>query len=186
VEMIETANILNNATADSLVILDEMGRGTSTFDGVSIAWAVAEYLLNETRAKTLFATHYHELTLLGQKEPGAVNMNVKVKEYGDEVVFLHQVERGEAEGSFGVHVARLAGLPKEVTNTASEILHKILQGNPLEAIEGKKIMVPKYIKQPALFESEPHPVIEELKRIDVNNLTPIEALNLLQKLKEKI
>jgi len=132
VEMIETANILNNATADSLVILDEMGRGTSTFDGVSIAWAVAEYLLNETRAKTLFATHYHELTLLGQKEPGAVNMNVKVKEYGDEVVFLHQVERGEAEGSYGVHVARLAGLPKEVTNTASEILHKILQGNPQE------------------------------------------------------
>ena len=186
VEMIETANILNNATENSLVILDEMGRGTSTFDGVSIAWAVAEYLLKETKAKTLFATHYHELTILDKKQPGVVNMNVLVKEYGDQVIFLHQVERGEAEGSYGVHVARLAGLPKDVTDTASEILHKILQGNPLEAIEGKRTVGPKYIKQPALFEAEPHPIVEELKKVDVNQLTPIEALNLLQKLKEKI
>ena len=186
VEMIETANILNNATEKSLVILDEMGRGTSTFDGVSIAWAVAEYLVKHIKAKTLFATHYHELTLLEEKLPGVVNMNVVVKKYGDQVIFLHRVERGEAEGSYGVHVAKLAGLPKEVTDEASEILHKILQGNPLEAIEGKKPTRPKVIKQQALFSGEPHPVIEELKRIDTNKLTPIEALNLLSKLKEKI
>lgn len=186
VEMIETANILNNATERSLVILDEMGRGTSTFDGVSIAWAVADYLVKHIRAKTLFATHYHELTLLEEKLPGVVNMNVVVKEYGDQVIFLHRVERGEAEGSYGVHVAKLAGLPKEVTDEASEILYKILQGNPLEAIEGKKPTRPKVIKQQALFSGEPHPVIEELKKIDVNKLTPIEALNLLGKLKEKL
>jgi DNA mismatch repair protein MutS len=186
VEMIETANILNNATEKSLVILDEMGRGTSTFDGVSIAWAVADYLLKTTKAKTLFATHYHELTLLDKKMTGVVNMHVVVKEYGEQIIFLHQVERGEAEGSYGVHVARLAGLPKDVTDTASEILHKILQGNPLEAIEGKKAVGPKYIKQAALFEAEPNPVLEELKNADINSLTPIEALNLLVKLKEKI
>ena len=186
VEMIETANILNNASEKSLVILDEMGRGTSTFDGVSIAWAVVEYLVKHIKAKTLFATHYHELTLLEDKLPGVVNMNVVVKEYGEQVIFLHRVERGEAEGSYGVHVARLAGLPKEVTDEASEILHKILQGNPLEAIEGKKPTRPKVIKQQALFSGEPHPVIEELKKIDTNQLTPIEALNILSKLKEKI
>ncbi len=186
VEMLETANILHNATERSLVILDEMGRGTSTFDGVSIAWAVAEYLVKRVKAKTLFATHYHELTLLEEKLPGVVNMNVLVKEYGDQVIFLHRVERGVAEGSYGVHVAKLAGLPKEVTDQASEILHRILQGNPLEAIEGKKPLRPKVIKQPALFSGEPHPVIEELKKIDVNQLTPIEALNILSKLKERI
>jgi DNA mismatch repair protein MutS len=186
VEMIETANILHNATEKSLVILDEMGRGTSTFDGVSIAWAVADYLVRNTKAKTLFATHYHELTLLDKKLPGVINMHVVVKEYGDDVIFLHRVERGEAEGSYGVHVARLAGLPKEVTDEASEILEKILLGNPLEAIEGKKPTQPKFVKQQALFQAEPHPVIEELKKIDINKLTPIEALNLLGKLKEKI
>ena len=186
VEMIETANILNNATERSLVILDEMGRGTSTFDGVSIAWAVAEHLVKNVRAKTLFATHYHELTLLAEKLPGVVNMHVLVKEYGDEVIFLHRVERGVAEGSYGVHVAKLAGLPQDVIERASEILHKILQGNPLEAIEGKKPHKPKFIVQPALFGGEPHPVVEELKKIDVEKLTPIEALNLLAKLKEKL
>jgi len=186
VEMIETANILNGATERSLVILDEMGRGTSTFDGVSIAWAVAEYLVKNIKAKTLFATHYHELTLLEEKLPGVVNMNVLVKEYGDEVIFLHRVERGVAEGSYGVHVAKLAGLPQEVTDKASEILYKILRGNPLEAIEGKKPLRPKVIKQPSLFGGEPHPALEELKKVDINKLTPIEALNLLVKLKEKI
>ena len=186
VEMLETANILNNATEKSLVILDEMGRGTSTFDGVSIAWAVAEYLVSKVKAKTLFATHYHELTLLDEKLDGVKNMNFLVKEYGDQVIFLHKVAEGKAEGSYGVHVAKLAGLPKEVTEKASEILHRILQGNPLEAIEGRPQRGPKFIKQAPLFSAEPHPVIEELKRLDINSLTPIEALNLLGKLKEKI
>ncbi len=186
VEMIETATILNRATERSLVILDEMGRGTSTFDGVAIAWAVAEYLVRKVRAKTLFATHYHELTLLAEKLPGVVNLHVLVAEHGDEVIFLHRVERGAAEGSYGVHVAKLAGLPQEVIERASEILHKILQGNPLEAIEGKKPIKPRVIVQPALFGGEPHPVLEELKKVDVEKLTPIEALNLLAKLKEKL
>ncbi len=186
VEMLETANILNNATTNSLVILDEMGRGTSTFDGVSIAWAVAEHLVQKVKAKTLFATHYHELTLLEEKLKGVVNMNVRVQEYGDQVIFLHQVARGRAEGSYGVHVAKLAGLPREVTDKASEVLAQILRGNPLEAIEGKRPLGPKFVKQTALFDGEPHPIIEELKKIDVNALTPIEALNLLVKLKEKL
>ncbi len=186
VEMLETANILNNATEKSLVILDEMGRGTSTFDGVSIAWAVAEHLVSKVKAKTLFATHYHELTLLEEKLDGVTNMNVLVKEYGDQVIFLHKVAEGKAEGSYGVHVAKLAGLPKEVTDKASEILHRILQGNPLEAIEGRPQRGPKFIKQAPLFGAEPHPVIEELKKLDINSLTPIEALNLLGKLKEKL
>lgn len=186
VEMLETANILNNATANSLVILDEMGRGTSTFDGVSIAWAVAEHLVQKISAKTLFATHYHELTLLEEKLKGVVNMNVRVQEYGDQVIFLHQVARGSAEGSYGVHVAKLAGLPREVTDKASEVLAQILRGNPLEAIEGKRPLGPKFIKQTALFGGEPHPVIEELKKIDVDSLTPIEALQLLAALKEKL
>ncbi len=186
VEMIETANILNHATERSLVILDEMGRGTSTFDGVAIAWAVAEYLVKNIKAKTLFATHYHELTLLAEKLPGVVNMHVLVAEHGDDVIFLHRVERGAAEGSYGVHVAKLAGLPQAVIERASEILHRILKGNPLEAIEGKKPVKPRVIVQPALFGGEPHPVIEELKKIDVERLTPIEALNVLAKLKEKL
>ncbi len=186
VEMIETANILNRATERSLVILDEIGRGTSTFDGVAIAWAVAEYLVKRVRAKTLFATHYHELTLLAEKLPGVVNMHVLVAEHGDDVIFLHRVERGAAEGSYGVHVAKLAGLPQAVIERASEILQQILKGNPLEAIEGKKPVKPRVIVQPALFGGEPHPVIEELKKIDVNKLTPIEALNVLAKLKEKL
>ena len=186
VEMIETANILNHATERSLVILDEMGRGTSTFDGVSIAWAVAEYLVKNIKAKTLFATHYHELTLLAEKLPGVVNMHVLVTEHGDEVIFLHRVERGAAEGSYGVHVAKLAGLPQDVIERASELLYQILKGNPLEAIEGKKPFKPRVIVQPALFGGEPHPVLEELKKVDVEKLTPIEALNLLAKLKEKL
>lgn len=186
VEMIEAAQILNNATENSLVILDEMGRGTSTFDGVSIAWAVAEHLVTEIGATTLFATHYHELTLLANKLPGVVNMTVLVKDHGDDVIFLHQVERGEAEGSYGVHVAKLAGLPEDVIETASNVLHQILQGNPLEAIEGNKPTEPKVIKQPSLFGGDPHPIVEELKEINVDNLTPIEALNLIHRLKEKL
>jgi len=186
VEMIEAAQILNNATEDSLVILDEMGRGTSTFDGVSIAWAVAEHLVSRIGAKTLFATHYHELTLLANKLPGVVNMTVLVQDHGDDVIFLHQVQRGEAEGSYGIHVAKLAGLPDEVIDTASNVLNQILQGNPLEAIEGNKPTEPQVIKQPSLFGSEPHPVVDELRETDIDRLTPIEALNLLHRLKDKL
>ncbi len=186
VEMIETAHILNNATERSLIILDEMGRGTSTFDGVSIAWAVAEHLATKVRAKTLFATHYHELTRLAERIPAIKNYHVQVKEYGNQVIFLHKVAAGATEGSYGVHVARMAGLPDEVTRKADEILQKILQNNPLDAMGELRRKDPRFMKQLAIFRADEHPVVQELKAIDINKLTPLEALELLAKLKKRI
>lgn len=186
VEMLETANILNNATERSLIILDEMGRGTSTFDGVSIAWAVAEHLATKVRAKTLFATHYHELTKLAERLPGVKNYHVQVKEYGNQVIFLHKVAPGATEGSYGVHVARMAGLPEEVTRKADEILQKILQNNPLDAMGEFRKKDPRFVKQLAIFQADEHPIVKELKKIDINALTPLEALELLAKLKKQL
>jgi DNA mismatch repair protein MutS len=186
VEMLETANILNNATPKSLIILDEMGRGTSTFDGVSIAWAVAEHLATKVKAKTLFATHYHELTKLAARIPGVKNMHVRVKEFGNEVIFLHRVAEGVAEGSYGVHVARLAGLPEEVTEKAAKILDQILKNNPLDAMGELRSREPKFLKQLALFAAEEHPVIKRLKGLDLDKLTPLEALELLAELKREL
>lgn len=186
VEMLETANILNNATERSLIILDEMGRGTSTFDGVSIAWAVAEHLATKIRAKTLFATHYHELTKLAERVPGIKNCHVQVKEYGNQVIFLHKVADGATEGSYGVHVARMAGLPEEITRKADEILQRILQNNPLDAMGELRRRDPRFVKQLAIFAAEEHPVVKELKNIDINALTPLEALELVAQLKRKI
>jgi DNA mismatch repair protein MutS len=186
VEMLETANILNNASDRSLIILDEMGRGTSTFDGVSIAWAVAEHLSTQVCAKTLFATHYHELTKLSERMPSIKNMHVQVKEYGKQVIFLHKVAEGASEGSYGVHVARLAGLPVTVTEKADQILTKILQNNPLDAMGELRSKDPRFLKQMALFQSEEHTVIQHLKKIDVNALTPLEALEILSQLKKEI
>ncbi len=185
VEMLETANILNNATERSLIILDEMGRGTSTFDGVSIAWAVAEHLATKTRAKTLFATHYHELTKLAERLPGIKNCHVTVKEYGNQVIFLHKVADGATEGSYGVHVARMAGLPESVTRKADEILQKILQNNPLDAMGELRKRDPRFVKQLAIFSAEEHPVVKTLKDLDIDKLTPLEALELLAKLKRE-
>lgn len=184
VEMLETANILNNATERSLIILDEMGRGTSTFDGVSIAWAVAEHLATKVRAKTLFATHYHELTKLAERVPGVKNCHVKVKEYGNQVIFLHKVADGATEGSYGVHVARMAGLPEEITRKADEILQRILQNNPLDAMGELRRRDPRFVKQLAIFQE--HPVVSALKQIDINKLTPLEALELLAQLKRQL
>lgn len=188
VEMLETANILNNATEHSLVLLDEMGRGTSTFDGVSIAWAVAEYLVKQVKAKTLFATHYHELTQLSEQLSGVVNMHVRVKEYGGDVIFLHQVAPGAAEGSYGVHVAKLAGLPNVVVKEAEDLLERILSANPLENMDDSKPNKrgPRVIQQLALFSADEHPVIQELSQLDVNSLTPMQALEYLSKLKDKL
>jgi DNA mismatch repair protein MutS len=186
VEMLETAHILNNATECSLIILDEMGRGTSTFDGVSIAWAVAEHLATKVRAKTLFATHYHELTKLAERVRGVKNYHVQVKEYANQVIFLHKVAPGATEGSYGVHVARMAGLPEEVTRKADEILQKILQNNPLDAMGELRTRDPKFIKQLAIFRAEEHPVIHELKKLDVNTLTPLQALEILAQLKRRV
>ncbi len=175
VEMVETANILHHATRRSLLILDEIGRGTSTYDGVSIAWAVVEYIHNhpDLRAKTLFATHYHELTQLADLLPGVRNYNVAVSETGGQVVFLHKIIPGGADRSYGIHVGQLAGLPKPVVQRAEEILRQ------LEKSSGKAVkLAPDLPRQMALF-PETNPLLAELKVLDINSLSPIEALNKL-------
>ena len=181
VEMVETANILHHATNRSLLILDEIGRGTSTYDGVSIAWAVVEYIHNHPslRAKTLFATHYHELTQLADLLPGVRNYNVAVSETGGQVVFLHKIIPGGADRSYGIHVGQLAGLPSPVVQRAEQIL---LQ---LEKSSGKAIKIdPEMPRQMALF-PETNPLLDELKEIDINALSPIEALNKFYEWKKK-
>ncbi len=181
-EMLEVATILRRATSKSLIILDEMGRGTSTFDGVSIAWAVARELATRVRAKTLFATHYQELTRLAEEVPGVFNLHVAVKEVGNEVVFLHRVEQGTARGSYGVHVARLAGLPDRVTSAADAILEQLLQDAPLSSLGS-----PNAVAEPVpLFGAEDHPVVKRLRKIDPNVLTPIEALQVLDELRRQV
>lgn len=175
VEMVETANILHHATPRSLLVLDEIGRGTSTYDGVSIAWAVIEYIHNhpKLRAKTLFATHYHELTQLADLLPGVSNYNVAVSETDGRVVFLHKIVSGGADRSYGIHVGQLAGLPGPVVQRADEILHQ------LEESSGKAVNLnPDSPRQLALF-PETNPLLQELETIDVNTLSPIEALNKL-------
>jgi DNA mismatch repair protein MutS len=177
VEMVETANILNNATDRSLVILDEIGRGTSTYDGLSIAWAVVEYIHNHPglKCKTLFATHYHELTDLAELLPGVANFNVAVAEEGDRVVFLHQIVAGGADRSYGIHVAQLAGLPPAVTKRAGDLLRELELRAP-QAVRG-----PSHLRtgqQMALF-PESSPLLDELDALDVTNMTPLDAINKL-------
>lgn len=184
VEMVETANILHHATSRSLLVLDEIGRGTSTYDGLAIAWAVLEYIHNHPglRAKTLFATHYHELTDLAGRLPHVVNYNVAVAERGDDVVFLHKIAPGSADRSYGVHVAHLAGLPKPVIGRAQEILAD------LEA-SGAAGPRRSALGQPMLFQlplfSQEDPIIAELKALDVNSLNPLAALNKLFELQQR-
>jgi DNA mismatch repair protein MutS len=178
VEMVETANILHHATDRSLLILDEIGRGTSTYDGISIAWAVVEYIHNHPRlrAKTLFATHYHELTELADQLPRVRNYNVAVAEEGDKVIFLRTIVPGGADRSYGIHVAELAGLPKTVISRAEEIL---------EELETTAARVPggwarlSSAQQLPLFGAGSHPVLEQLKELDLSAMTPLEALNKL-------
>ncbi len=193
VEMVETANILNNATDKSLILLDEVGRGTSTFDGISIAWAVVEYIAKELGARTLFATHYHELTELSIILDGIKNLNVAVKEWGDEIIFLRRIEEGGADKSYGIQVARLAGLPDETIGRAKEILSN------LEKSELNELGAPKLAYAPAdvnsqtprpgqldLFTTQADPVLKELLGLDILSMTPIEALNTLFKMKQKL
>ncbi len=188
VEMVETANILNNATDKSLVILDEIGRGTSTFDGVSIAWAVAEYLLNNVKSKTLFATHYHELTDIPIINKSAKNFTIDVKEWNNEIIFLRKIIEGSTDRSYGIYVGKLAGLPEEVISRSEEILHQLEKnefnssGLPKIAKSSKKTEV---VYQPMLLFDE-HPAIEEIKDLDINQITPIEALNKLNELKKMV
>lgn len=175
VEMVEAANILHHATSRSLLILDEIGRGTSTYDGLSIAWGIIEYIHNhpQLRAKTLFATHYHELTQLADLLPGIRNYNVAVSEADNKVVFLHKIIAGGADRSYGIHVAQLAGLPAPVIGRANEIMAE------LEKTSGRAVKInPQAAQQAALF-PETSPLLDELKGLDVNALSPIEALNKL-------
>jgi DNA mismatch repair protein MutS len=183
VEMVETAEILNHATHRSLLILDEIGRGTSTYDGLSIAWAVVEFLHNHPRLKprTLFATHYHELVGLADMLPMVTNYNVAVAEEGDDVVFLHQIVPGGADRSYGIHVAQLAGLPRDVINRANEILKELERHAPTTSVEPSRFTS---TQQMALF-PETSPILEELEKLDVNSLTPLEAINKLYEWKRR-
>jgi len=194
-EMVETANILNNATKKSLIILDEIGRGTSTYDGMSIARAVIEYISSQIGAKTLFATHYHELTELERKVKGVKNYHVSVEEIDGKVVFTHRVLPGASEKSYGIHVAELAGLPTEVIERAKEILStlesrekerqkeeeelpllKVAEKREVRYEEKKEEELPSGVKE----------LIEELQKVEISTTTPLEALLLLSRLKEKV
>ena len=188
VEMMEVANILKEATANSLVVLDEIGRGTSTYDGLSIAWAVAEYIENKEKcgAKTLFATHYHELTQLEDTLEGVKNYSIAVKEKGEDIIFLRKIIPGGTDESYGVHVARLAGVPKAVTQRANEILKKIERKNVLVNKAQEKEDKKQVSGQLDLYNFKLAEIAHELDKVNVNELTPIEALNTLVKIKEEI
>jgi DNA mismatch repair protein MutS len=180
VEMTETASILNNLSHRSLILMDEIGRGTSTYDGVSIAWSIVEYLHNhkDFKPKTLFATHYHELNQLAEDLPRVKNFNVSVKEVGDKIIFMRKLKEGGSEHSFGIHVAQIAGMPNRVVLRSNEILHFLEKDKHKN--EGKKKIqdIPKPTPQMSLFEVDPRfkEVQETLEKIDINTISPVEAL----------
>ena len=191
VEMTEAANILNNATPRSLVLFDELGRGTSTYDGISIAWAIVEYLHEQPRsaARTLFATHYHELNEMEKNFSRIKNYNVSVKEMNGKVIFLRRLERGGSEHSFGIHVAQIAGMPKNIISRANVILKQLEADNSGVGQAGKAvehISTPGSGEQLSFFQLD-DPVLsqvrDEILGLDINNLTPMEALNKLNEIK---
>jgi DNA mismatch repair protein MutS len=188
IEMVETANILNNATSKSLIILDEIGRGTSTYDGLSIAQAVAEYIHNHPRlgAKTLFATHYHELVELANFLPRVKNYSIAVSEEGGKVVFLRKIVPGGADKSYGIHVAQLAGLPKAVVHRAQEVLTELEKNGDVKVVPGVK---PRSRQKPPqeqipLF-GQKSPVADEILKLDISSMTPLEAITKLYELQHK-
>ena len=186
VEMVELAKILHNASKDSLILLDEIGSGTSTFDGLSIAWAVTEYISREIGAKTLFATHYHELTELERAIEGVKNMHIATKEEGDTITFLRKVREGHTDESYGVHVAALAGVPQPVVERAGQVLKQIEEDH---TVSMEDFSTPKFTQMVfdigGKVQKESHPALEELKELDVDNMTPLDAMNALWKLKKK-
>ncbi len=187
VEMTEMANIINNATEKSLVILDEVGRGTSTYDGLSLAWAITEHIASKLKCRTLFATHYHELTELAELFENVKNYNVAVREWMDEVVFLHKILPGGTDKSYGIHVAKLAGIPKSILDRSSEILNELESTFQKEA--GGEHLAKHKTKEPdtdLLFVQKHKSVLDKLTTIDLDNLTPIEAINLLSQIKKEI
>ena len=199
VEMTEVANILRNATSNSLLILDEIGRGTSTFDGLAIAWAVIEYVSDPKKlgAKTLFATHYHELTELEGKLPGVNNYCIAVKEKGDGIVFLRKIVRGGADKSYGIQVARLAGVPEPVLQRADELVKQLSDADITAAVknltdkkvrkEKKKLYDTVDMQQMSLFDANDNEkIINELKELDISSMTPLQALNMLNHLQSEV
>jgi len=183
--MQETANILNNATARSLIVLDEIGRGTATYDGLALAWAVIEYIHDRIRAKTLFATHYHELTELAERLEGVRNLRVSVKEAGDQIVFLRKVEPGAADRSYGIEVARLAALPASVIERAREVLalHERSEHEVTEELSPGARPSPVQI---ALFEPVNYQIAGRIRDLKIDELRPIEALRLLAELQDEL
>ena len=198
VEMTETAALLVQSTRRSLIVLDEVGRGTSTYDGMAIARAVVEYIHNEPRlgCRTLFATHYHELTELEQTLPRVHNYHMAAVEQEDGVVFLHELRRGGVDRSYGIHVAELAGIPRAVIRRANELLAKLEQyrraphpngaaaAMPQPERKRREVVPPEQIGQLALFDIAPSPAIELLRRLNINELTPLEALTKLYELQQ--
>jgi DNA mismatch repair protein MutS len=189
VEMVETARILNTATSRSLVILDEIGRGTSTYDGLSLAWAITEHLHEQIGCRTLFATHYHELTQLEESLPRVTNMNVAVKEWNEEVVFLHRIVRGGADKSYGIHVARLAGIPAAVNERAKDVLAQ-LEADHRDAFDRPTIQAPSKQSsgsyQLTLFGFVDHPLLDEVQKLDLHSMTPLDALQFLGEAQKRL
>jgi DNA mismatch repair protein MutS len=176
VEMNETALILHNATSRSFILLDEVGRGTSTFDGISIAWAVAEDIAKRVKAKTLFATHYFELTGLASEAPGVANASMAVREWNDKIIFLRKVEEGATDRSYGIHVARLAGLPRPVLERAKSLLSDLENGaGKIKASSGDQA-------QPSLFESPRSEIELKIASLETEKMTPLQALAILDEL----
>ncbi|MCA9043752.1 MAG: DNA mismatch repair protein MutS, partial [Planctomycetaceae bacterium] len=183
VEMVETATILNQATEHSLVILDEIGRGTSTYDGISLAWAITEHLHDEVKCRTLFATHYHELTELPKTLKHVSNWNVSVHEQDGDVVFLHKIVPGSADRSYGIHVARLAGIPLDVVGRADVILNQLEQDH--QNANGKTTVPARQrrSRQPSLFPEPTHPLVDQIRTMNIDEMTPLHALQELARMK---
>ena len=189
VEMSELSNILKNATSDSLVILDEIGRGTSTFDGLSIAWAVIEYIgdTEEIGCKTLFATHYHELTVLEDYIKGIKNYSIKVKEFEDNIIFLREIMPGSADQSYGIEVAKLAGLPDKVILRSKEILEKLEKQETKMINSDHKLEIATTVENDfTLLNYKSHEILEDIKSLSLENITPIELMNYIVKIQQKI
>ncbi|OBP13860.1 DNA mismatch repair protein MutS [Rheinheimera sp. SA_1] len=187
VEMTETATILHHATAQSLVLMDEIGRGTSTYDGLSLAWACADYLATRLKALTLFATHYFELTELASLLPGVVNIHLDAVEHDEHIVFMHQVQDGAASKSYGLQVAQLAGVPKKVIEQAKQKLAQLEQGTPaFQATPAQPTSAAQPLQQSLLLEAAEHPLLDQLRQLAVDDLTPRQALELLYQLKRQI
>ncbi|MBR6719294.1 MAG: DNA mismatch repair protein MutS, partial [Clostridia bacterium] len=182
VEMSEVAEIVNNATKKSLIILDEIGRGTSTFDGLSMAWSIVEYCAEKIKARTLFATHYHELTELESTLPGVKNYCIAVKKRGDDIIFLRKIIRGGADESYGIEVARLAGIKESIIKRAKEILAKVENENPRERKTAIRAEADTQLDMSGMVKDT---IVDRLRMIDITTISPLEALNILNELKNK-